>query len=93
VVEARRILGEFLRTEKGTLWLEPRRQYCFRVALTANKHEIQRAVEAAFPVKVVAVRTMRMHGKLRRVRRELGQRSDWKKAIVTVAKGQKIEMT
>ena len=86
-------LGELLRTEKGTMWLEPQRKYCFRVALTANKHDIKRAVEAAFKVKVTAVRTMRQEGKFRRLRRDLGQRPNWKKAIVTLAEGQKIEMT
>ena len=91
--DATSILGEFLRTEKGTMWLEPQRKYCFHVALTANKQEIQRAVEAAFKVKVISVRTMRQEGKFRRIRRELGQRPNWKKAIVTLAEGQKIEMT
>ena len=88
-----RILGGLLRTEKGTMWLEPQRKYCFRVLTTANKHEIKLAVESAFKVSVLEVRTMRQHGKMRRIRRELGQRSDWKKAIVTLAEGQKIEMT
>ena len=91
--EMRDILGEFLRTEKGTMWLEPQRKYCFRVSLTASKQEIKQAVEGAFKVKVTHVRTMRQHGKLRRIRRELGHRPDWKKAIVTLAEGQKIEMT
>ena len=87
------ILGEFLRTEKGTLWLEPQRKYCFHVALTANKVEIKQAVEAAFKVKVISVRTMRQEGKMRRLRQALGQRPNWKKAVVTLAEGQKIEMT
>lgn len=87
------VLGEFLRTEKSTQWLEPHRQYCFRVALTANKHQIKEAVEAAFKVKVTQVRTMRQEGKLRRLRRDQGQRSNWKKAVVTLAEGHKIEMT
>ena len=86
-------LGELLRTEKSTMWLEPQRKYCFRVSLDANKHDIKRAVEAAFKVKVIAVRTMRQEGKFRRLRRDIGQRPNWKKAIVTLAEGQKIEMT
>lgn len=89
----RSVLGEFLRTEKGTMWLEPRRKYCFHVALDANKPEIKRAVETAFKVKVLNVRTMRQEGKMRRLRRDLGQRPNWKKAIVTLAEGQKIEIT
>ena len=91
--EQRQVLGEFLRTEKGTMWLEPQRKYCFHVALAANKHEIKQAVEAAFKVKVLSVRTMRQEGKMRRLRRDLGQRPNWKKAIVTLAEGQKIEMS
>ena len=91
--ERSNILGEFLRTEKGTMWLEPQRKYCFHVALAANKLEIKRAVETAFKVKVLSVRTMRQEGKMRRLRRDLGQRPNWKKAIVTLAEGQKIEIT
>ena len=87
------VLGELLRTEKGTMWLEPARKYCFRVALTANKLQIKQAVEHAFKVKVISVCTMRQEGKFRRLRRELGQRSNWKKAVVTLAEGHKIEMT
>ena len=51
------------------------------------------AVEAAFKVQVLSVRTMRQEGKMRRLRRELGQRPNWKKAVVTLAEGQKIEIT
>ena len=87
------VLRAVLRTEKGTMWLEPQRQYLFEVALTATKQDIKRAVESAFKVQVLNVRTMRQHGKMRRLRRDIGQRPDWKKAIVTLAEGQKIEIT
>ena len=87
------VLGGLLRTEKGTMWLEPQRKYSFRVALTANKMQIKQAVEAAFKVKVLSVRTMRQEGKFRRLRRDLGQRSNWKKAVVTLAEDNKIETT
>ena len=64
-----------------------------RSSLTATKPQIKAAVESAFKVKVLNVRTMRQEGKLRRLRRELGRRPNWKKAVVTLAEGQKIEMS
>ena len=78
-------------TEKGTLVNELGNQVLFRVSLTANKVEIQQAVETFFKVKVVKVRTVRVLGKHRRVGRVIGQRSDWKKAYVTLAEGQRID--
>ena len=67
-------------------------QYAFQVAIDANKQEIRQAVEAAFDVKVQKVNTLRVKGKVKRVRREAGKRSDWKKAIVTLQKGQSIDL-
>ena len=87
------ILRAQLRTEKGTALLEPMRQYLFAVATDANKIEIKHAVESRFKVKVSAVNTVVMHGKWRRLRAQEGQRPDWKKAIVTLAEGHKIEST
>jgi large subunit ribosomal protein L23 len=66
-------------------------QLLFEVALEANKIEIKQAIEALFSVKVVDVRTQIMRGKEKRVGRFMGQRSNWKKAIVTLAAGNKIE--
>lgn len=66
-------------------------RYTFAVATDATKMEIASAVAEAFKVDVVAVNTMKIHGKKRRLGRRIGQRPDWKKAIVTIAKGQKIE--
>ena len=66
-------------------------RYTFAVAPDATKLEIASAVAEAFKVDVVAVNTMKIHGKERRLGRKVGRRSDWKKAIVTIAKGQKIE--
>lgn len=66
-------------------------RYTFAVATDATKQEIAAAVAAAFKVDVVAVNTIKVHGKERRLGRKIGRRPDWKKAIVTVAKGQKIE--
>ena len=71
----------------------PRPQYTFKVAIDSNKVQIRRAVEAAFNVKVTNVTTMRVKGKRKRLRRrEKGKRADWKKAIVTLAEGQEINL-
>jgi large subunit ribosomal protein L23 len=66
-------------------------RYTFAVATDASKQEIASAVAEAFKVDVVAVNTIKVHGKERRLGRKIGRRPDWKKAIVTIAKGQKIE--
>ena len=66
-------------------------RYTFAVAKDATKLEIAQAVAEAFKVDVVAVNTSSVHGKARRLGRHTGRRPDWKKAIVTVAPGQKIE--
>jgi large subunit ribosomal protein L23 len=66
-------------------------QVLFEVALTANKIEIKQAIEALFSVKVVDVHTQIMRGKDKRVGRFQGRRPNWKKAIVTLAAGNKIE--
>ena len=78
-------------TEKGTLVNEQANQVLFKVTRDANKVEIQRAVEQFFNVKVVKVRTVNVLGKTRRVGRSMGRRSDWKKAYVTLAEGQRID--
>lgn len=66
-------------------------KYTFRVRIDANKTEIKDAVEQIFKVKVVSVNTMRNHGKTRRMGKFVGQLPDWKKAIVTLAEGQRIK--
>lgn len=66
--------------------------YTFQVALDANKKDIKYAVEKLFPVKVKDVRTLRMKGKYRRYRMSLGRKPDWKKAIVTLAEGFRIDV-
>jgi large subunit ribosomal protein L23 len=67
-------------------------RYAFEVARTASKHAVREAVEKYFKVKVSKVRTMRVLGKRRRVGSSVGMSSDWKKAIVTLEKGQKIDV-
>lgn len=78
-------------TEKGTLAHEVGNQFVFRVRRDATKHEIRRAVEALFKVKVEQVRTMNYLGKVRRVGKWRGRRPQWKKAYVTLAAGQRID--
>jgi large subunit ribosomal protein L23 len=90
--DVRTVVQRALITEKGTQLRERRNQYHFQVARDANKIEIKRAVEAIFNVKVREVRTMQMEGKKKRQGRFVGKRSDWKKAIVTLQPGQKIEL-
>ena len=66
-------------------------RYTFAVDPEATKHDIADAVAEAFKVDVIAVNTIKMHGKSRRFGRRIGRKPDWKKAIVTIASGQKIE--
>ena len=79
-------------TEKMTALRDSRNRYGFEVAREANKHQIKQAVEALFKVKVTEVTTMNIMGKTKRLGRSQGKRPDWKKAIVTLAKDQKIEL-
>ncbi len=78
-------------TEKSTLGREVHNEVTFAVDPNATKHDVRRAVEQLFSVRVDAVRTMRMHRKSRRVGRFIGRRPEWKKAIVRLAEGQSIE--
>jgi len=84
------VLLKPLITEKGTLLAESGK-YAFRVASRANKLQIKEAVELAFDVHVTKVNVMNMPGKERRVGRSKGMTSEWKKAIVTLALGERIE--
>lgn len=79
-------------TEKATMGSE-HGQVTFKVPLDATKPEIKLAVEGVFGVKVTAVNTLRAKGKVKRFRGRLGQRSDVKKAVVTLAEGQTIDVT
>ena len=79
-------------TEKATQGNE-RGQVTFRVSLDATKPEIKLAVEQLFDVRVTGVNTLRQKGKVKRWRGKPGRRSDYKKAIVTLAEGQSIDVT
>ena len=77
-------------TEKGLTLKERDRTLCFEVHENASKQQIQEAVEQLFKVKVQAVRTMTVPGKMRRRGKYTGYRSDWKKAYVTLREGEKM---
>ncbi|HEX9882702.1 MAG TPA: 50S ribosomal protein L23 [Desulfobaccales bacterium] len=77
-------------TEKSHALKEAGNKVTFRVAVKANKIEIRKAIEELFKVKVLGVNTMQMRGKKKRVGRTQGTRPAWKKAIVTLAPGEKI---
>ncbi|HLB32818.1 MAG: 50S ribosomal protein L23 [Verrucomicrobia bacterium RIFCSPHIGHO2_12_FULL_41_10] len=80
-------------SEKASLLSEKLNQYVFRVSTDANKIEIKHAVETLFKKQVVSVRTMQYAGKIRRERRaDFGRRAHWKKAIVSLAPGDKIDI-
>jgi len=68
-------------------------QVTFRVALDASKPEIKQAIEGLFNVKVKAVNTIRVEGKTKMFRGRRGRRSDFKKAIVSLVEGQRIDVT
>jgi large subunit ribosomal protein L23 len=78
-------------TEKGMGLQETHNQIVMKVDPRANKLEIKEAVEKLFNVKVDKVRTLNMHGKEKRVGTNVGRRSDWKKAVVSLAQGHKID--
>jgi len=86
------VIREPLVTEKGT-GLEQKGKYCFLVAKNAAKHEIRDAVEKLFNVKVAKVNTMIISGKWKRVRFQPGRTPEWKKAVVTLKPGQKIDLS
>ena len=79
-------------TEKATLLSEKENKYVFQVAPRANKFQIKAAVEALMKKKVVAVNTMNYAGKSKRNKRaDAGRTVHWKKAVVTLAEGEKID--
>ncbi len=79
-------------TEKSTHQSE-HSQISFKVSLDATKPEIKQAVEGLFKVKVKAVNTLRVEGKNKMFRGMRGRRSDWKKAIISLVDGEKIDLT
>jgi large subunit ribosomal protein L23 len=87
------IIKEIQLTEKGTAQTEIGNKYFFSVATSANKPEIKQAVEGLFNVSVKSVNTMRYIGKRKRERTvRFGKRADWKRAIVTLEEGSRIDL-
>lgn len=86
------IVRGMIRTEKGAM-LMPQNKYFFMVDKSANKIEIKHSIEDIYKVKVKGVNTVTMRGKAKRVRYAVGHTPDWKKAIVTLKEGNKIDVT
>ena len=80
-------------TEKIALQSDALGKYAFKVHKAANRKQIKSAVEKIFNVHVTRVNTLNSIGKWRRVRFQPGKTADWKKAIVTLKKGEKIDIT
>ena len=87
-----KVLRRPLVTEKTNALRELKNDYVFEVASDANKIEIRQAVERLFGVQVKSVRTAVVRGKFRRTKKGVGQKPNWKKAIVTLDEGQTIEL-
>jgi large subunit ribosomal protein L23 len=79
-------------TEKTSAAYQAKGEYAFEVAPNANKQSIREAIERLFGVKVTGVWTMNVRGKPRRVGQSIGNRPNWKKAIVTLREGDKIDV-
>ena len=85
------IIRRPLITEKTNIQKELANQVTFEVDRNVNRVEIRRAIEQLFKVKVTSVRTMQVKGKIKRRGRFVGKRRDWKKAIVTLQPGERID--
>jgi large subunit ribosomal protein L23 len=91
-MEAHQILRRpHMLTEKANYFKEHDNKVVFQVEPSANKVQIRQAIERLFSVKVLDIRTQVVRGKKKRVGRWQGQKSNWKKAIVTLRQGDKIE--
>jgi large subunit ribosomal protein L23 len=91
-MNAQQIVQRPLVTERSMELRDDENKYAFRVHPRATKPEIRKAIEELFSVQVVSVTTMNVLGKTKRMGRYVGRRPAWKKAIVKVAEGQKIEI-
>lgn len=91
-MEMHRIIKKYLVTEKTTASKDEGNKYTFQVDRGANKIEVGRAVANLFKVKVLNVHIMNVLGKKKRVGKVVGEKSSWKKAIVTVAKDHRIDI-
>ncbi len=91
-MELHQVIKKIILTEKSNLERETANKYHFEVDRQANKVEISEAVEKLFKVKVEEVRVLNMLGKQKRMGRTMGRKRSWKKAIVTLAEGSRIEV-
>lgn len=91
-MEMKDILIRPIVTEKSTTHLGSEQTYAFEVGLNANKVEVKRAIEKFYDVSVAAVRTIVVRGKVKRFGRHHAKRSNWKKAYVTLAEGDSINL-
>jgi large subunit ribosomal protein L23 len=92
MADGNKILIRALVSEKATELQEKKNCYVFRVAPEANKMEIKTAIEKSFNVKVASVTTTSVHGKTKKLGRFIGKRSSWKKALIRLKEGEKIEL-
>ncbi|MCP5468518.1 MAG: 50S ribosomal protein L23 [Deltaproteobacteria bacterium] len=90
-MELYQIIKRPLITEKSTFLRESNRQYMFEVDLRANKKQVHHAIESLFNVNVENVRTLIVRGKIKRVGKSFGKKSNYKKAFVTLEEGSKID--
>ena len=92
VKNLREVIRRPLITERATQLQEANGKYSFEVDRRANKIDVKRAVETMFDVQVIKVNTTSVRGKVKRLGRFVGRRSNWKKAIVTLVAGQSIDI-
>lgn len=85
------VIKKPLITEKGSISQQTTNQYCFAVDIDATKNDIRTAVEDFFKVNVRSIRTLIMPAKYKRVGKNVGRTSEWKKAVVTLAEGERLE--
>ena len=86
-----RVLIEPIITEAATASME-KNKYIFKISARADKSQVKAAIEKIYKVKVTSVNTQVNPGKLKRVRYQIGKTPDWKKAVVTLKEGQKIDL-
>lgn len=87
------VLQAPLITEKVARDQESQNKYAFRIHPQSNKKQVKEAIEKIYNVHVIKINTSKVRGKWRRVRYQPGLQASWKKAIVTLKKGEKIDIT
>ncbi|PIZ16180.1 50S ribosomal protein L23 [Candidatus Desantisbacteria bacterium CG_4_10_14_0_8_um_filter_48_22] len=91
-MDPRSVIKRAITTEKTSELKQKNNRYVFEVDIKANKVDIKNAVETMFKVKTIKINTSITHGKKKRVRWQLGNKPDWKKAMVQLRVGDRIEM-